>query len=87
MGRTVKTVRVTRLVDVKVDPSKFDEDFMAEFRASFYGLNTLNDHIEYLGRLFALGIVDEGSKFIEGYGDPKDMGIEFIDGGCDTELV
>lgn len=88
MAYRLKTVRVTRDIDVRVDAAKFDEAFMAEFRASFYGLHTVDDHIEHLARLYAQGIVDEHSTFIEGYGDPKAMGIEFVaDSGCESDFV
>lgn len=71
---------VLHYVTVKVNKDKFTPEFMEEFRDSFYPFFTLKDHVNHLAQLYARGIVDEFTDFIEGYGDPKDFGIEFIDG-------
>lgn len=71
-----KTVLVEQVVKVTVDEAKFTPDFMQEFRASMYPFNDVDDHIEHLGQLYARGLCDEFTKFIEGYGPPADMGIE-----------
>jgi len=71
-----KTVVVTQYIKVKIDENKFDEDFMEEFRESFFDFTSLDDHIKHLAQLYARGIADSGS-FIEGYGPAEDMGISF----------
>lgn len=73
---TTKTVAVEQIVKVTVDETKFTPEFLADFRKSMYPLNTIDDHIEHLAQLYARGIHDSFSTFIEGYGPPKEMGIE-----------
>lgn len=73
-----KTVVVTQRVRVTVDETKFDADFMSEFRSTHYDFRTLDDHVAHLGQLFARGIVPERTDcFIEGYGNAREMGIRF----------
>ena len=69
-----KRVRVTQEVTVTVDETKFTPEFMAEFRASFFPFDTLEEHVEHLAQLAARGVADNGT-FIEGYGPAADMGI------------
>lgn len=69
-------VAVTQVVEVTLDESKFDADFMAEFVQHFFPIDTIHEHAEHLAQLYARGIYDNGD-FIEGYGDAKDMGIKF----------
>ena len=78
MGKYLVTV--THEVEVEIDKTKFDNQFMQEFSDSFYNFGEfgeLCDHIEHLGQLQACGIYDMscGNPFIEGYGRAKDMGI------------
>jgi hypothetical protein len=71
-------VEVTQTVEVELDPTKFDEAFMEEFRESFFPFSDLGDHAEHLAQLEARGVVDLGrysTEFVEGYGPIKDMGI------------
>lgn len=78
-----KNVIVSQIIKVKIDESKFDDAFMREFRETFYNFS-LNDHIRHLAQLHARGIANNYS-FIEGYGSPEEMGIEFeILNQCDT---
>lgn len=81
---TKKTVYVTLTIDVEVDETKFTDEFMQEFRDTFYQFNKLDDHIEHLAQLHARGIYDDDS-FIEGYGPASDMGIRLSH--IDTETV
>ena len=83
---TTKEVKVTQWIRVTVDETKFDGAFMREFRESFYPMHTLDEHIEHLAQLYARGIIDEFSNFIEGYGPPKDMGIEIANTGQSEEI-
>lgn len=71
-----REVKVEQVVSVTVDETKFTDAFMAEFRGSMYPFDTLNDHLEHLAQMYARGLCDEFTTFIEGYGPPKEMGIE-----------
>lgn len=75
-------VEVTQHVKVTLDADAFDEAFMEEFRDGFFPFTTLQDHAEHIAQLHARGIVESGD-FIEGYGEPDEMGIavevEFTD--------
>ena len=68
---------VIQMIKVVVDESKFTEEFMEEFQRNFYPFYTIEDHMKHLAQLYSRGIVDEFSEFIEGYGNPKDFGIDF----------
>lgn len=71
-------VEVTQTVRVSLDENKFDEAFMQEFREGFFDYDTLEQHAQHIGRLFALGLIELGwsrTDFIEGYGHASDMGI------------
>lgn len=85
---TTREVIVTQRVRVTVDESKFDADFMAEFRETMFFVDTVDGHVKHLAQLFARNIVDNGD-FIEGYGPAKDMGIRFeeVPGGIETEVL
>lgn len=80
---TKKTVYVTLTIDVEVDETKFTDEFMQEYRDSFYSFDTIDDHIKHLAQLHARGIYDSDS-FIEGYGQASDMGIQLEH--VDTEM-
>lgn len=74
-------------LSIEVDETKFTEEWMAEFRKSFYQFYTVQDHVEHLAQLQARGIVElpDSRAFIEGYGNPADMGIKIIT--IDVEVV
>lgn len=85
-----KKVLATIVVEVEVDESKFTEEFMREFRESFYDFDSIDKHIKHLAQLYARGFAGDGAfDFIEGYGHPREMGIRFTDvrDGNDTEIV
>ena len=65
---TAKKVLVSQVVTVTVDETKFTPEFYAEFRASMYPFDSLDEHIEHLAQLHARGIADGPNDFIEGYG-------------------
>lgn len=56
---------VTTVVEVELDDESLNEEFMAEFRASFYPFKTLEDHAKHLAQLTAREMTD---GFVEGYG-------------------
>ena len=68
----IKFVQVTFDVRVSVDESKLNEEFMSEYRQSFYDFFSINDHIKHLAQLKVRGILE---PFTEGYGEIKDLGI------------
>lgn len=71
-------IAVTQLVEVTLDESKFDDEFMAEFRGSFYPFHELERHAEHIAQMQARGVIDVEltPEFIEGYGPSQDMGIK-----------
>ena len=83
------TVQVTQLIEVELDESKFDEQFMSEFRASFYSFDTIEEHAEHIAQLQARGLIDLecGTEFIEGYGPSQDMGIKARCVETDMEIL
>ena len=75
------TIEVTQTIEVELDPAKFDDAFMEEFRESFFPFYDLEDHAEHIAQLQARGVIDlEGyispNTFVEGYGPVQDMGIK-----------
>lgn len=80
-----RTVVVTFDVDVTVDESKLTEEWLAEWRTSFYNFGTVEDHIRHIGQLAARGMLD--SSFTEGYGPLADMGIEATVTAQEMEIV
>lgn len=81
-----RRVVVTIDVDVTVDEAKFTDEFFAEFSASIFYADRIDELLEHLGQLHARGIADDQS-FIEGFGPAKDMGISFKTPSIETELV
>jgi len=69
MTETAKTFDVIQTVEVTVNEAAFTPEFMQEFRKDFYPFDNINEHRRHLAQLYARGIVDEFSDFIEGYGD------------------
>lgn len=83
-------IEVTQVVRVTLDETKFDEAFMAEFRDGFFNFDTLEQHAEHIGRLYALGLIELGwerTDFIEGYGHAHEMGIKAETVSEDVNLV
>ena len=82
------TVNVTQKVKVTLDETKFTDEFMQEFRESFYSLNTIEDHASNLAYLYAtdqiLNYLTE--PFAEGYGELKDFGVTFEGLAHDVEF-
>jgi len=88
-----KIIRVSVDVEVTVDEAKFTEQFMEEFRQSFYPFGTIEEHIEHLAQLTSMAIIPETKhwtdSFIEGYGPAEDMGIltSIVPRSQETEVV
>lgn len=85
---TTRKVKVAQWVEVTIDESKFDEKFMSEFRDSFYQFHSIQEHVEHLAQMIARRVYFPESKFIEGYGLVKEMGISFkmLDSETETEI-
>ena len=84
------TIIVEQEVTVELDETKFDEDFMQEFRDGFYPFFELRDHAEHIAQLQARGVVDAdqfSGCFIEGYGQTKLMGIKASSSVVDTQII
>jgi hypothetical protein len=81
-----KYITVTQTIEVQVDETKFNQEFMEEFQAIFYPFKTIDEHLKHLAQLYARGLNDNGD-FIEGYGYADDMGIKFrnTDFECEVE--
>lgn len=71
-----KTVEVRITVEVEIPDNLLTEEAMANFRLDFYDFKTPEDHIKHLAQLNARGLANE-YNFIEGYGEPKKLGIKF----------
>lgn len=79
------TVEVIQFVTVEVPDSLLTEDFMEEFRGTFYEFDTREDHLMHIAQLAARGVIYNGG-FIEGYGSSKEVGIKFRVDDVYTEL-
>lgn len=85
-----RDVEVRQVIRVTVDADKFDQQFMEEFRASFFRFDTIDEHLHHLAQLTARGIIDDCNKkqFVEGYGPLDEMGVVVFDTGeLETDLV
>lgn len=70
-------VEVRQLVEVEIDDKKLDEKAMAEYRESYYGFHTLEQHACHIAQMCARGLYyfQDPETFVEGYGQLKDYGI------------
>jgi hypothetical protein len=80
-----RSVKVTFLVDVELDETKFTEEWMEEFRETFFPLFDVNDHAEHIAQLEAREVLD--SSFTEGYGPLESMGIKAEVVDMETKVV
>lgn len=69
-------IEVAYTVSVEVPDGFFTDDFMKEFRESFYEFYTVEQHMQHLAQLYVRGLAHNDS-FIEGYGDARELGIKF----------
>lgn len=79
-----RIVLVETRVEVEVDESKFTPEFMEEFRGSFFDFETVEEHIEHIGQLEAREVLE--TRFTEGYGPLKDLGISARVLGVETSI-
>jgi hypothetical protein len=80
---------------VTVDETKFTPEFLTEFSSYMFAVDSVDDCVEHLANMFARGVIDGDTAFIEGYGPVADFGIKFevsrggnawIDNEVDTEI-
>ncbi len=82
-------IQCTQFVKIHLNEGAFTEEFMKEFRDSFYPFFRIEEHAEHIAQLIACGICEEihidynSGQFIEGYG----LIDEFVDHAsvCDSE--
>ena len=75
---------IYKTVKVEIAESKFDDDFIASFKKTFYDIENIQGHIENLAQMKARGLInnyspDPDGVFIEGYGREKEMGIKLVE--------
>lgn len=69
-------VQFTQVLEVSIDETLMNEEFMKEFRVSFYPFFDLEKHAKHIARLYALGIYNgDNEEFVEGYGKIKELGV------------
>lgn len=83
---------VTQTITIELDERAFTEEFMAEFRKSFFSFYEIEEHAEHIAQLQARGVIDlegwgSGSTFIEGYGPAEDFGIKAKSGNLDVYQI
>lgn len=82
-------ISVTQTIDISLDETKFDAQFMDEFRQHFFPFDAVEEHAEHLAQLCARGVYDlspYSSEFVEGYGPSLEMGIKAVIRSTDTEF-
>jgi hypothetical protein len=72
-----KTITVIQEIEVTVDESRFTAEFMENFSRYFHGLESIEEHMQFIAKCRARGFVVSSSEFLEGYGKLSDFGISF----------
>lgn len=76
-----REVIISQVLLIEIDETKFTDQFMEEFRQSFFPFDTTDEHFEHIAQLQARGVIDlefNPTEFIEGYGPANEMGIKLI---------
>lgn len=75
-------VDVTQRITVRIDETKFTEEVMEGFNLCINDFGTdeaaFEEHAKHIARLAASGTEFEPDYFVEGYGYPRDAGIDAI---------
>lgn len=81
-------VDITQRLYVEIDESKFTAEWLADFRKTFYKLNDIVDHVEFLAKLEARGVIHTQDQdcFIEGYGQASDFKLKITKGEMDVDV-
>lgn len=66
----ITRIKVTQIIEIDYDKSKFTKEFLTEFPKSFYPFKTIQEHIEHIAESYSRGIIT--GDFLEGYGDLKE---------------
>lgn len=77
MALRTREITVAGAFKVTVDESKFTQAFLEEFSGYMFPVDSVQDCVDHLASMFARGVIDGSTKFIEGYGPPEDFGIKF----------
>lgn len=85
---TIKTITVDVIqrIKVTVDDSKLDGEFNNTFSAMMWDVDCLEDHAAHLAEMEAREMIGS-DKFVEGYGDLRDLNISIKHESLDTEIV
>lgn len=65
-------VEVTHTVLVKLDDEQINDEFNEAFSSMMWEIDGLEDHAEHLAQMEARGLIGF-DKFVEGYGDLRDI--------------
>ena len=71
-----KTVIVTQYVEIEYDESQFTPEWMKNFREYFFPFHEIDDHLEFLAQIHAMGLANQFEPYVEGYGELSNMGIK-----------
>jgi len=77
-------VEVYTTVRVTVDEAAFTPAFMEEYRRYFRAFETVEDHVAFVARLYACGIIEDGES-LEGYEPNEGFGFKFELIACDAQ--
>ncbi len=72
-----KSLLAKVFVELFLNEEAFTPAFFADFSAHFFEMDCIDDVVTHLVQLWARGMVDNSTHFIEGFGDPADYGIRF----------
>ena len=69
-GPTEFPIKVEQRTVITLNADRFDEQFLAEFRESFYNFHTIEEHAAHLAQMHVRGLYDLNNpqEFVEGYG-------------------
>ncbi len=77
-----RIVKIEKLIEVEIDESKFTEEFINDFKESFYPFENMDAHITHIAWLESSRLLN---SFTEGYGDISDFGISAQEkSGCNS---
>ena len=83
-----RTISVVQTIEIEADESKFTPDFLENFNRYFHECPTVEDHLAYIARSYASGIVRSHRDFLEGYGIlTENFGVKLscVDVTCEIE--
>jgi hypothetical protein len=82
------TVDISQRLYVEIDETKFTPEWLADFRKTFYKLNDITAHVEFLAKLEARGMIHTQDQdcFIEGYGQASDFKLKITKGEMDVDV-